>query len=101
LAQSHQKWYQKHHKFKNPDELHRTASDAARLNTKPDEFQQILQDNSEHKTCTNMIYVKAIEATGQIYTDQAGRFPTTSSGGNKYVMILYDYDSNAILAKPL
>ncbi len=48
-----------------------------------------------------MIYVKAIEATGQIYTDQTGRFPTTSSRGNKYVMILYDYDSKAILAEPL
>jgi hypothetical protein len=48
-----------------------------------------------------MIYVKAIEATGQIYTDQTGRFPTTSRRGNKYVMILYDYDSNAILAEPL
>jgi hypothetical protein len=48
-----------------------------------------------------MIYVKAIEATGQIYTNQTGRFPTTSSGGNKYVMILYDYDSNAILAEPV
>jgi hypothetical protein len=48
-----------------------------------------------------MVYVKAIEATGQIYTDQAGRFPTTSSRGNTYIMILYDYDSNAILAEPL
>ena len=77
------------------------ASDAARLNTKPDEFRPILQDHTEHKTRTNMIYVKAIEATGQIYTDQTGRFPTTSSRGNKYVMILYDYNSNAILAEPL
>jgi hypothetical protein len=90
----------KPHEFKNPDELHITASDAARLNTKPDKFQRILQDNSE-KIRINMIYVKAIEATGQIYTDQTGRFPTTSSRGNKYVMILYDYDSNAILAEPL
>jgi hypothetical protein len=48
-----------------------------------------------------MIYVKAIETTGQIYTDQTGRFPTTSSRGNKYIMILYDYDSNDILAEPL
>jgi hypothetical protein len=48
-----------------------------------------------------MIYVKAIEATGQIYTNQTGRFPTTSSRGNKYVMFLYDYDSNTILAEPL
>jgi hypothetical protein len=88
-------------KFENADELLRTASDAARLTTKPDEFQQILQDDNEPKTRTNMVYVKAIEATGQIYIDQTGRFPTTSSRGNKYIMILYDYDSNAILAKPL
>jgi hypothetical protein len=35
--------------------------------------------------------------TGQIYTDQCGRFPTTSLQGNKYIMVLYDYDSNAPL----
>jgi hypothetical protein len=87
--------------FKNADKLLRTASDAARLNTKPDEFQRILQKDNEPKTGTNMVYVKAIEATGQIYTNQTGRFPTTSSRGHKYIMILYHYDSNAILAEPL
>ncbi len=55
----------------------------------------------EDKNRTNKIYVKAIKTTGQIYTDQTGRFPTTSSRGHKYIMILYDYDSNAILAEPL
>ena len=35
--------------------------------------------------------------TGTIYTDQTGNFPTTSSRGIKAVMVLYDYDSNAIL----
>jgi hypothetical protein len=34
-------------------------------------------------------------------TDQTGRFPVVSSKGNKYIMILYDYDSNAILAQPI
>jgi hypothetical protein len=47
------------------------------------------------------VYAKAIEITGQIYSDQTGRFPVTSSNGNKYVMIVYDYDSAAILAEPL
>jgi hypothetical protein len=86
--------------FKNANKLLRTASDAARLTTKPNKFHQILQDDNEPKTCTNIVYVKAIEATGQIYTNQTGRFPTTSCRGNKYIMILYDYDSNAILAEP-
>jgi hypothetical protein len=36
---------------------------------------------------------------GQIYTDQTGRFTVVSSKGNKYIMILYDYDSNTILAQ--
>ena len=31
----------------------------------------------------------------------AGAFPHKSSRGNLYIMILYDYDSNAILSKPI
>ena len=42
-----------------------------------------------------------IEQAGRIYTNQTGRFPVTSSLGNKYVMIFYNYDTNAILAQPL
>eukprot|EP00543_Licmophora_paradoxa_P007200 CAMPEP_0202442320 /NCGR_PEP_ID=MMETSP1360-20130828/1777_1 /ASSEMBLY_ACC=CAM_ASM_000848 /TAXON_ID=515479 /ORGANISM="Licmophora paradoxa, Strain CCMP2313" /LENGTH=61 /DNA_ID=CAMNT_0049057657 /DNA_START=43 /DNA_END=225 /DNA_ORIENTATION=+ len=42
-----------------------------------------------------------MEPTGQIYTDQTGKFITPSSNGNQYLMILYDYDSNAILAQPM
>ena len=38
---------------------------------------------------------------GKIATDQTGRFPTTSSQGSTYVLILYNYDSNAILAEPI
>jgi hypothetical protein len=53
------------------------------------------------KVQTHMVYVKAIQATGQIFTDQTGKFPITSSRGNKYVMVLYDYDSNSILTEPL
>jgi hypothetical protein len=49
---------------------------------------------------TQYIYAATIDA-GQIYTDQTGRFPVVSSKGNKYIMILYDYDSNAILAQPI
>jgi hypothetical protein len=33
---------------------------------------------------------------------QTGRFPVTSSKGNKYIMVVYDYDSTAIiLAEPI
>jgi hypothetical protein len=46
---------------------------------------------------TQYVYAATIDA-GQIYTDQTDIFPVVSSKGNKYIMILYDYDSNAILA---
>jgi hypothetical protein len=46
------------------------------------------------------VYAATIDA-GQIYTDQTGIFPVVSSKGNKYIMILYDYDSNSILAQPI
>ena len=34
-----------------------------------------------------------------ISTDQTGRFPIVSQRGNRYTMVLYNYDSNAILAE--
>ena len=50
---------------------------------------------------THEVYTTVHEATGQIYTDQTGRFPAISSRGYKYIMILYHYDTNAILTHPL
>jgi hypothetical protein len=41
------------------------------------------------------------ERTGKIATDQTGAFPVLSNNGMRYVMVLYDYDSNAILAEAL
>lgn len=35
------------------------------------------------------------------YSDQTGKFPIESTRGNKYIFILYSYDTNAILAEPL
>jgi hypothetical protein len=43
------------------------------------------------------IYAEILE-TNQIYSDLTGRFPTTSLSGNKYILILYDYDSNSVLS---
>ena len=53
---------------------------------------------------TNHVYATYLEVDklkGEIHTDLTGRFPVTSSRGNKYIFVLYDYDSNAILVEPL
>jgi hypothetical protein len=50
---------------------------------------------------THQVVAAVYDATGQIATDQTGKFPTTSSRGHKYLLILYDYHSNSILAKTM
>ena len=47
------------------------------------------------------MYWQVTESCGHIYSDQTGRFPVQSSRGYKYVLILYDVDSNAIISRPL
>jgi hypothetical protein len=37
----------------------------------------------------------------EIFTDQAGQFPTRLQQGNKYIMVMVKIDSNAILVKPM
>ena len=39
--------------------------------------------------------------TGVIYSDITGKFPYPSSKGNQYIMVMYDWDSNAILGEPM
>ena len=39
--------------------------------------------------------------TGQIHSDQTGKFIVASSTGNNYVLVVYDYDSNSILVEPM
>jgi hypothetical protein len=47
------------------------------------------------------IYAATLDLTGQIATDLTGRFPVTSSQGNTYILVLYNYNSNAILMAPM
>jgi hypothetical protein len=56
-------------------------------------------DMVQEEKC-NYIYAAVME-TNQIYTYLTGRFPTTSLSGNKYILILYGYDSNSVLSAPM
>jgi hypothetical protein len=53
--------------------------------------------------CTYVIFTTILPASElkKLYSDQTGKFPVQSSRGYNYVMVLYGYDSNAILSKPL
>jgi hypothetical protein len=59
-----------------------------------------LQPESSEERC-NHIYVECQPISGQIYSDQPGQFLVASTSGHLYLMVAYDYDSNAILAEPM
>jgi hypothetical protein len=53
---------------------------------------------------THSIFISLVSTkvhNGKVYTDLAGAYPNTAYSGMKYMLVLYDYDSNAILVKPL
>ena len=50
---------------------------------------------------SHQVFVETVELTGKVSTDQTGRFPVTSSRGIKYLMVLYDHDSNTIIPEPI
>ena len=53
----------------------------------------------EEKSGECYCIITPIAETGKTFSDQTGHFPITSSKGNKYIMIMYDYDSNNILGE--
>jgi hypothetical protein len=59
--------------------------------------------SQENNVCTHVVFATILPATElrKTYSDQMGKFPVQSSLGYNYIMILYDYHSNAILSKPL
>ena len=51
-------------------------------------------------TKNNLVFVKHYDMTKLICSDQTDRFPVTSDRGNKYMIVVLDNDSNAILSEP-
>jgi hypothetical protein len=71
------------------------------VKTSPSLTDDALDLNPAPEQRTHHLYAAIHEATGQIYTDQTGRFVTPSLSGNEYLLVLYDYDSNYVHAEPL
>ena len=50
---------------------------------------------------SHIAYTRVVELTGKVFADQTGCFPVISNRGIKYICVLYDYDSSAILSEPI
>ena len=80
-----------------PPSIHLTPYSTNRTTTLPlSATESATTPNIDGTTPTSQVYAACQQITGQIFTDQTGQFTIPSSSGNKYVFILYDYDSNYI-----
>jgi hypothetical protein len=54
-----------------------------------------------HQVAFGVVEVEQSQVKGLVSSDLPGRFPFTSNKGNKYIFVLYDFDSNVIIGKPI
>ena len=47
------------------------------------------------------IYIATYDVQETTFSDQTGQFLTRSKQGNKYIMIMVEIDSSAIVGKPM
>ena len=50
---------------------------------------------------TNKIMAGVIELIGNIYPDLTGKFPFKYFKGDRYIMVVYEYDINSILEESM
>jgi len=61
-----------------------------------------LEDDVNETRTNNCFLTICTKEEGSTYSDLCGRYPVKSSRGNQYILVCYDYDSNAILvAEPI
>ncbi len=85
--------------------MHKGHMDQDQMNTHSTKTAPIEDEpfpvEEEDGTPMHACYTALMEPTGQTYMDLTRKFVAASSNGNNYLLIIYDYDSNAILAIPL
>jgi hypothetical protein len=70
------------------------------ISTQPKVTEPTLEPDMVQDNACNYVFVTIME-TGQIFMDLTGIPPTTSLSGNKYILVLYDYDINSVLSAPM
>ena len=60
-----------------------------------------MMPSSEKNNEDVFIAFLAADTNVTVYTDLTGNFPVTSISVHKYIMVLYHYDSNRIIFRPM
>jgi hypothetical protein len=66
-----------------------------------DFFPSATLDEPHPEERTHNIFASCEPITGKIFSDLPGKFIVPSNRGYNYLLIVYDYDTNAILAEPM
>jgi hypothetical protein len=66
-----------------------------------DERAQLEKEMKALKQKHRDIFIRVYEEKEIVYSDQTGKFPTTSSRGNKYLMVCYYIDGSYIMMEPM
>ena len=83
------------------DRKRKNIKSSTKKNIELDEHNEDIAPPPESKTEEVFIAFLSADTTGTVYTDLTGKFPVTSRSGNKYILLLYHYDSNAIIFRPM
>jgi hypothetical protein len=79
-----------------------TRSTKAKTVATPEEPDPNMFPEQENKSNALFACFRLADEQGHIvYTYLMGAFPVISNAGNKYLLLIYDYDSNAILCEPM
>ena len=82
-----------------------TQSTQPKIARSPQNQQSILAqtapDDNNKLLRTHNIFASCEPISGKIFSELLGRFPITSTQGMNYVLVVYDYNSNAIICEPM
>eukprot|EP00804_Cyclotella_cryptica_P008931 CCRYP_012040-RA/>CCRYP_012040-RA protein AED:0.26 eAED:0.26 QI:0/0/0/1/1/1/2/0/686 len=80
--------------------LNQTRKNVRSTKPKPAPFEEI-HSNQLRGRKVHDIYTTTYQVRDTIFTNQTGRFPVRSQAGNKYIMVMVEIDSSAILVEPI
>ena len=64
-------------------------------------IEEDISPKCENKTNVIHAFYLAADSEGVMHSDLTGRFPITSLQGNKHILLIYNYDANAIIVRAL
>ena len=88
--------------------MNQTRKNVRSTKVKPTTWEQPTQSPLEETNTSQLtgkkvrdVFTRVYDIRETVFSDQTGRFPTRSQRGNKYIMVMVEIDSNAILVEPI